>query len=299
VASSRPPLLLRLGIVGSSITLGTPVFTLAGILRIWSNVLPQSVEGVAIKRLIGLLIGGGSVTLTYYFIYPFMRDYPDLILPFALSNGAAVMFWQLLAELTVGLDRLAGSAAELSSQLPSVAQRMAQTRLWSHLPLGGAALGLLTSLTAPLLWGKATDLCWSAELKRLLLDGDSVTWLQDIYYGVAIPVAIPVGVLAGSSLHMLLKPFVMGAASSGGVAAMPWYTSSLPFFLAVTSISALYFGTARLRGGGVQIEDFLWMQRMDAKTGADISVNMRTGQIEEGNAQALKTLDKITLVKVG
>jgi hypothetical protein len=288
---------LRLGIVGSSITLGTPVFTLAGILRIWSNVLPQSVEGVVIKRFIGLLIGGGSVTLTYYFIYPFMRDYPDLILPFALSNGAAVVFWQLLAELTVGLDRLAGTAAELSSQLPRAAQRIAQTRLWSHLPLGGAALGLLTSLSAPLLWGRATDLCWSAELKRLLLDGDSVTWLQDIYYGVAMPVAVPIGVLAGSSLHFMLKPFVMGMTNGAG-AALPWYATSLPFFIAVSTLSALYFGTARLRGGGVQIEDFLWMQRMDAKTGADISVNMRTGEVAKGNIQAIKTMDKITLVKV-
>lgn len=275
------------------------MFTLAGVWRIWSNVLPQSVEGAAFKRFVGLLIGGGSVTLMYYYVYPFMRDYPDLLLPFALSNGAAVVFWQLVAELTVGLDRLAGTASEVTSQLPHMARHMmTPSRLWAHLPLGGAALGLLTSITAPLLWNRAIDLCWSAELKRLLLGGDGeVTWLQDIYYSVAVPVAIPIGVLAGSSLHMMLKPFVMGATTAGG-AAIPWHSSSLPFFLAVTTISALYFGTARLRGGGVQIEDFLWMQRTDARTGQEISVNMRTGQVEEGELRAAMAFGKIALVKV-
>lgn len=271
----RPPFLVRVGIVGSSITLATPVFAVAGVFRIWNSVLPKTAEGVVLKRIVSLLIGGGSVTLVYMYVLPFLKCYPDLILPFALSNGVACMFWHGVAEATLGLEALAGGSSAVASALPAVAKE-ALPKFFLRLPLGGGLLGILTSLTAPLLWPLMTDLCWSQELKTLLLGGNSLTWLLDSYYGVGMAVALPVGALAGASLHYALAPFVLGFAPSR---ALSWHYTSLPFLGVTTAACLLYYGTARLRGGGVLIDDFMWMPRLDPKTGAPISVNVHTGAV--------------------
>ena len=49
-----------------------------------------------------------------------------------------------------------------------------------RMPVGGAVIGVLTVLTAPLLWPAATQLYWSPV--DLLLAGDDLQWLTDAYY---------------------------------------------------------------------------------------------------------------------
>lgn len=289
---SKPPFFVRVGIIGSAITLATPLFAVAGVFRIWSSVLPKTAEGLIAKRMISTLIGGGAVTLVWYYIFPFLRDYPDLILPFALSNGVMSMIWHGIAEATIGLDKLAGEVSMLSSKL----SYDAVPQFWKRLPLGGALLGALTALSAPLLWGVATDLCWSAELKELLLGKSGVTWLLDTYYGAGMAVALPVGVLAGSSLHVVLKPFLLGG--SGAISSMPWYSSSLPLLAATILACLMYYGNSRFRGSGIAIDDFLWMPRMDARTGTDVSVNVRSGERKSGHDTATLAAAKIGIIQV-
>jgi hypothetical protein len=51
-----------------------------------------------------------------------------------------------------------------------------------HMPMGGAVIGVLAALTAPLLWPAATKLCWTPEMRNFLLGGDDLTWLIDAYF---------------------------------------------------------------------------------------------------------------------
>jgi hypothetical protein len=91
---SRPPFLIRSALIGVSVTLATPALTVAGVYRIWAGVLPKSPAGHIVKAFIGIGIGGGCFALIYNFVGPALLDYSDLLLPFALSNGVACMFWQ-------------------------------------------------------------------------------------------------------------------------------------------------------------------------------------------------------------
>ena len=298
--NSRPPFVVRAGIIGSSIALATPLFTLGGVIRLWNTIGTKSADGVIFKRVISVLIGGGAITLTVNYIWPFLRDYPDLLLPFALANGVASMVWHGAGELAVGLDALAGSAAaSIESTVPEAAKAVLPDKWIKRLPLAGGVIGVLTALTAPILWPLLTDLCWSKDLKHLLLGGDSFTWVYDIYYSIGLSVAIPVGLLAGISLHHVLKPFVLGfGAAAGRFVAYPWYLTSLPYLAFTTTACVLYYGTARLRGGGVQIEDFLWLSRIDPLTGDTYSMNMKTKEIVSGNEKAVNSSMKLMLAKV-
>jgi hypothetical protein len=87
-------------------------------------------------------------------------------------------------------------------------------------PLAGAAIGIAASLTAPLLWTPALYLCWNGDLRSFLMP--DVSFLRDLYYSVAAPVAIPVGLFSGVALQTVLSPLLMG------VPPRPWVASSLP-----------------------------------------------------------------------
>ena len=52
----------------------------------------------------------------------------------------------------------------------------------ASLPVGGAVIGVLAAVTAPLLWPAATRLCWSPDLRDFLLGGDDPAWLLDAYF---------------------------------------------------------------------------------------------------------------------
>ena len=167
--------------------------------------------------------------------------------------------------------------------------------MFRGIPLGGGLLGVATAVTAPLLWPLMTDLCWSAELKQFLLGGDSFLWVYDLYYSIGMTVALPVGLLSGLSLHHILKPFVVGFP---GIAGPPWYYTSLPFLAAVLATCVGYYGTARIRGGGVEIEDFLWMKRLDPISGNEYSYNLRTKERRENIQVANSARMKIDLTQV-
>ena len=291
---TRPPALVRMGIIGSSITLATPIFTIAGLFRVWSSVLPKSAEGLLLKRILSVLIGGGSITLTWFYFIPFLRGYPDLILPFAVSNGVMAMFWHGIAEAAVGLETLAGTASEVATSLPSHVSK-AVPKIWQRLPAGGALIGSLTALSAPLLWDVTTDIFWQPELKELLLGRTGVTWLLDLYYGAGLAVALPVGVLSGISLHYIIKPFVLGFSTPPRI--LPWYQTSLPFLAVVSAACALYYGGSHLKGMQVKIDDFLWMPRLDPTTGDPISVNVRTGEVKPEHSAATVAASKVDLIQ--
>ena len=50
------------------------------------------------------------------------------------------------------------------------------------LPAGGAVIGALAAVTAPLLWPLATQLCWAPDMRSFLLGGGDLTWLMDVYF---------------------------------------------------------------------------------------------------------------------
>jgi hypothetical protein len=102
--------------------------------------------------------------------------------------------------MTVGLEVMTGTmnASALSALFP----RLAQGAIFNQLPIGGVVIGALTALTAPFLWPIMIDLCWDENTKKLLLNGDTL-WLVDLYQYIAIPVGLPVGILAGLSMHLV------------------------------------------------------------------------------------------------
>jgi hypothetical protein len=176
---------------------------LSGIYRIWSAVLPKSEIGELVKYGTAVLIGGGALTLFYQYIIPAVLDYADLILPFALSNGLTAAFWMGLGEQVVGLEFVAGIAsnstiASVTSWLPQWLTSRAIVASLLSLPAGGAIIGGLTALTAPLLWSPLTQLCWEPQFRSLVLGGDSLVWLMDLYYQLLVPVGLPVGIFSGT-----------------------------------------------------------------------------------------------------
>mmetsp|Transcript_22695 Transcript_22695/g.38028 ORF Transcript_22695/g.38028 Transcript_22695/m.38028 type:complete len:589 (+) Transcript_22695:40-1806(+) len=281
----RPPFLIRTGIIGSSITLATPAFTVAGLFRIWTSVMPKTQSGRFTKYVIGTVIGGGTATLFYNYIGPALWDYSDILLPFALSNGIACVVWQIVGEVCFGLEMMVAGTTVISPSLPFIGGLLS-----GPLPLAGAAIGALTSLTAPLLWPLMTRLCWTEDLHVFLL-GENSDWLYDAYYSLSLPVVIPVGVLSGVALQSLLRPVLLGIPSR------PWYLTSLPVLVLSVAGCGVFYASAPFRGTSVHVEDFMWTKRLNVKTGEPISVNKRTGAVLATHATADKALFKRNLVR--
>jgi hypothetical protein len=173
-------------------------------------VLPKTPLGQAAKAGTALLIGGGVVKLIVGYAWPALRDHADLVLPFAVSNGVACMAWQAVLEAAIGLEALATvtsseAVKRIFPMLFEIPFMKPLLQMLMNLPLGGALLGLLTAVTAPLLWPYAVDLIWEPKLKRFLLGGDSILWLQDAYYSTIGVVGIPVGVLSGTHGLIMLN----------------------------------------------------------------------------------------------
>jgi len=158
-----PPLPVRAAIVGSSVGLGTPLFAMGGVGFVWFNYLPKTAAGQVVKYIVGLVIGGGAIELTWNYIGPFLRDHSELVLPFALSNGISSAFWYTVAELTLGLDTLmltasaatlegAAATASAAGLAHTVVTSFKSGKLLSRLPVAGAVVGTLTALTSPLIW---------------------------------------------------------------------------------------------------------------------------------------------------
>lgn len=170
--------------------------------------MPKTKLGEFLKTTVAVTVGGGILTVVYNYVWPIVRSNSNVILPFALSNGVACMFWQVVLESMFGLSALAGTAtlASLQSSAPMLYEipiLRGILTVAANLPLGGAALGVLTVVSAPLLWATAIDLVWSPELKQLLLGSDGNLWLLDLYFSLALPVGIPVGLLSGRARMLI------------------------------------------------------------------------------------------------
>ncbi len=275
---STPPMPIRAALVGTSVGLGTPFFAIAGVADIWYRYMPSTLEGKLIKYLIGVILGGGGGVLIWDHVLPFMGQHSEFILPFALANGITATFWYTLGELTVGLERMiggVGSTALATGLLtPTLTKRffsLAEYPFLRFLPLAGGVLGALTAITTQFLWEPIMSLCWSEELCQLILDKSSSdlkdSWIKEFYGMLLWPVVMPVGIFAGSTLHFLLKPVVVG---TPGIA---WTSRSLPVLLGIVGVSAAYFTLC-----GNQ-ENWWWHLRVDPKTGQIISHNTHNDQI--------------------
>jgi hypothetical protein len=82
-----PPFPLRVGLVGMSTGLLTPVFATAGVGVMWYRYLPRTWYGFAVKWVTGACLGCSGVGLMFNYVAPWLRDHGDLILPFALANA--------------------------------------------------------------------------------------------------------------------------------------------------------------------------------------------------------------------
>ena len=283
---SKPPFPLRALIIGSTVGLATPFLAIGGAVQIWLRVLPKSILGRVIKYSTGLVIGGGSVTLLMNHLIPMARDNAEIILPFAISNSIASMFWYGVGETYFGLEVMTGTLATSSlTYLPKYAVDALEI-LGPRLPIAGAVIGALTAITAPILWSTSFRLFWDENLRVLLL-ADDLNWPLDLYANIVLPVGIPIGILAGSTLHIILKPLIVGVPS------LPWHYTSLPFFLVVATLALVYVNSSMSA-----VENLFWVRRLDALTGKTYSYNTTTKKRHESSALADTADSKLKFIQV-
>jgi hypothetical protein len=236
-----------------------------------------------VKGVLTVLIGGSAVTLVFNYVLPYTVQYSDIIAPFALANGAACAFWYTLAELVYGLDALA--ARPLVTSIPSTFT----IGFLRNLSVVGGGIGVLTALTAPLVWTTFADMCWPKELREYLLGKESYPlWLLDMYYSYTMPLIVPVGFVSGVALQTLMQPIVVGTYG------LAWGVSALPLMCAFVATG----GYMLLKPTEPRINDFMWIARADPITGRNISTNIRTNEICEGHTKAMHSINQRTFVEV-
>lgn len=266
-ATSKPPMWLRISLVGTTVGVATPVFAVAGFVRLWQRYVPRGMSDVlgAFTLRAGSIVGGACATLIFYWVGPFLLNHSEFVLPFAVANGMTASFWYLLGELIFGLEFMIGnfSFALAEKTLFSKMLQNISTK-FGGLPVGGICVGLLTAATCHLAWPSAFKLCWDEDFQDLVLNDDA-QWLINAYKHLLLPVGLPIGALAGLSIQGVLQGFVVGRTH------VPWTMSSLPMFLGVVGASGVYFIFCRHA-----TDDFFWIQRLDPLTGNNISYNVRT-----------------------
>ena len=282
-----PPLAVRVGIVATSVGLGTPFFAVGAMIRLWYSYLPRSQFGRLFLWTSYVAGGGGFIHLMINFVIPFMRNHSDFVLPFALANAVASGLWYTVGEVTLGLPFMSGAVALESLQrsafgmgILAILRVMGQnvaggtgTVFATSLPIGGIFVGGLTALTAPFLWPLMFKLCWDTNTNKLLV-GDDPTWLVDLYQYIALPMGLPVGLLAGIGLHLAVKPFIVGKVGT------PWTQWSFPMLALVSALGLVYFTLFK----DDMFEEFMWMGRLDVATGEYLSVNPVDGVVVRDDA---------------
>ena len=226
--------------IGSSVGLASPIFGVGGASYLWFNYMPKSAMGSFMKLTLGLFAGGGMTKLTYSYIWPFLMQNSDLVLPFAVANGVSAAFWFSAGELVFGLDRLAGRttkgrAVEMPVLNASIMSHLKSVRSGNAIHLAaGPVIGGLTALTSPFLWPYLFSNLWPVDLQEMVLGNDPY-WISHMYEFIVFPVALPVGVLSGLMMQWSLKPLVYGAPH------IPWKARSLPALLAILGACVFYF----------------------------------------------------------
>ena len=218
-----------------------------------------TVSGRWAKGALALVLGGGVGALCVKVVVPFMTEHSEIVLPFAVSNAAASAGWFAVAEAVFGMEALLG----VSRRLPVV----------------GAGVGLLTAVSSPVLWPSAFRLFWSEDLRQLVFNGEEHDWIAAVYRELFLPVAVPVSVLAGSTLEVVLRPLLRFSDKTrlaGPTALVAVYGSALAYFLLCSS----------------DPEDFWWELRR-SKHGELISVNAKSGKVEhDGGRRAEVAAEK-------
>lgn len=292
---SRPPFAVRVALVGVATGLLTPLFATVGVALAWHRLMPRG----PFRAVTSALIGGGALTLCYKYVWPFLSEHAELVAPFALANGVASALWYGLIDAALGVEALGGafSIAALFNAAAAAGRREARQRarlaevggfaaavMRAPLPLGGVAVGVATATSAPLLWPLAIGLLWPPQLIHALLGGvEGSSALLDAYSYVFLPVALPVCLAAGVSMHLLLAPLVVG------VPGVAWTRTALPGLLGLCALSASY-----MQACSTPLGSLLWelrfappgLSRPPAACPAPLSRNLLTAQLAEGAREA-------------
>jgi hypothetical protein len=264
--SSRPPFAVRISLVGAASGLFTPLFATAGVAIAWHRLMPAGSIARAVSTAI---VGGGAFTLCYTYVWPFLREHAELVAPFAAANSVASMATYAALEASVGLEAMGGviGGAALDGGLMATLARV-------QLPLGGLAVGIGTALCAPLLWSPFVRALWSDELREVVLGGEpGALALVDAYVHIFVPVALPVAIASGISLHYLLAPLLVG------IRGVPWTRAALPALAGLVVVSATYMQACR-----TPLVELYWVRRWKAENGVVgvSSRNLLTGELRAG-----------------
>jgi hypothetical protein len=96
-----------------------------------------------------------------------------------------------------------------------------------------------------------------------------------------LPVGLPIGVISGLAMHSVLGDLVLGKPG------VPWVQRSLPVLAGVLLASGLYFGLCY-----TPVEEYLWVKRIEPKSGNKVSYNPRTMKVEPGARLAYTAEEK-------
>jgi hypothetical protein len=193
-------------------------------------------------------------------------------------------------ELNVGLEamvgRLEGGARFLGT---GTIASTAQFLIRYGVPFGGPAIGVLTAATAGYLYPVMAYALWPSDLQQVmgpsLEEGDenspaSFSWMVDAHHLFFLPVSLPVSLLAGFGMHQLLAPVLLG-----NVRGYSWVSVSVPLLAAVAGASAFYY----TKCGVFDTRAMFWERRVDFKTGAHYSHNVKTGERAAGVGAAARS----------
>jgi hypothetical protein len=106
--------------------------------------------------------------------------------------------------------------------------------IFHSVKLVGPVVGLLTALTAPLLWSLCFETLWSRDFAGLILNDDP-SWMHDWYASLLLPVGLPVGFVSGIALSALLQPVIVGKPT------VPWTRGPFPVSLAAVGLGSLVY----------------------------------------------------------
>eukprot|EP00467_Chlorarachnion_reptans_P023119 CAMPEP_0114522194 /NCGR_PEP_ID=MMETSP0109-20121206/20613_1 /TAXON_ID=29199 /ORGANISM="Chlorarachnion reptans, Strain CCCM449" /LENGTH=604 /DNA_ID=CAMNT_0001703397 /DNA_START=211 /DNA_END=2025 /DNA_ORIENTATION=+ len=273
VVESVPPFIVRVGLVGASAGVLTPLFATGGLIGAWYKYKPNTVQGAFLKYGSILAVGGSSYTFIFRSLIPFMTHHGELILPFALSNALSASICYGILEKYFGLQFVAGTLDAkrypwLTSQLSNFGVR--------HLPVAGSIVGVSAAALSVVFWPAMIQLCWPPELQAAVLgNNNQLSWLGDLYFMLFLPVGLPIGIFAGIGIHQLLVSTVSGSTGS------PWQGRAGVIFISIILASILYFKIC-----STSVSDLYWEVRVDPSDGKLYSYNIRTDEKRKGASKA-------------
>jgi len=274
---------MRALLVGSGVSLGTPLFATAGVALVWQRVLPRQLPGL--RPILTWAMGGGLATLMYQYVGPFLLQHSEVVLPFAAANAVTATFWYVALENLVGLEYMAGRADQTSKSFLTGSSVLPKALRSLPLPVGGMLVGGLTALTAGYLYPVMANFLWPTELQVIMSGDDSkdFAWMVDLHHRLLLPVSLPVGVLAGVGVHGMLAPFLLGSVAGG---AYPWTATCLPVLAFLTGGSVYYF----TQKGCYDASSMFWEKRLNRQTGEPVSYNILTRESRDGFQRANSAL---------